>query len=90
MPKSLENEKNSNTQRIFVDACGLQCPMPLLKAKLALKDAAVGDVVEVKATDAAALDDVQAYVRLSEHELLFCEQQGDIYCYGIQKGKAKA
>lgn len=86
MSKSLKNIKNSNSQRIFVDACGLQCPMPLLKAKLALKSAQVGDVIEVHATDPAALTDVQAYVKLSDHELVFCHQDGELYCYGLQKG----
>jgi len=57
-----------------VDARGLACPMPLLKARLALNQLAAGQVLKVVATDAGAQRDIPAFARLSGHELLSAEQ----------------
>ncbi|WP_053980680.1 sulfurtransferase TusA family protein [Marinagarivorans algicola] len=74
-----------------VDAKGLSCPMPLLKAKLALNRCAVGDTVCVQATDGGSVRDFRAFTELSSHILLrFSECTDDngqlYYEYILQKG----
>jgi tRNA 2-thiouridine synthesizing protein A len=68
-----------------LDARGLRCPLPLLKAKLALRDMAVGQVLRVLATDAGSVRDFQAYAQLSGQELLGWAEMDAIYCYLFKK-----
>lgn len=53
-----------------VDARGMRCPMPLLKAKQALNRVPAGGLVQVLATDAGAARDFPAFTALSGHTLL--------------------
>ncbi len=48
---------------IAIDACGLQCPGPIMKLAQAVKDAEVGDRLEIKTTDPAFGADVEAWSR---------------------------
>lgn len=68
-----------------LDARGLSCPMPLLKAKQALNRMAVGEVLEVLATDAGSQRDFAAFARQSGHLLLLSEVQGNEFRYLIEK-----
>lgn len=62
---------------IEVDARGLSCPMPLLKARKALATAATGQRIVVLATDRGAESDFRAYCERAGHELARLEWQGD-------------
>jgi tRNA 2-thiouridine synthesizing protein A len=53
-----------------LDARGLNCPLPILKAKKALADMSSGEVLRVIATDAGAIRDFQAFARQTGNELL--------------------
>lgn len=59
-----------------VDARGTRCPVPLLRAKQALKSLEAGDYLEVLATDPSAKADFDAMLRHLPHELVHY-QQGD-------------
>lgn len=61
----------------LLDARDLICPMPVLKARKALKDLAPGDVLEVRATDPAARKDFQAFCEATGHDLLSVDDGGD-------------
>ena len=52
-----------------VDAKGLNCPMPVLRAKKALKNLSAGDTLEVLATDPGAVADFEAFSRATGNEL---------------------
>lgn len=52
-----------------VDAKGLNCPMPVLHAKKALKKLSSGDTLEVLATDPGAVGDFEAFSRATGNEL---------------------
>lgn len=68
-----------------VNAVGLSCPMPLLKAKQALHSLAAGEKLRVLASDGGSVRDFHAFAKLSGHSIVaFCEQQGEYY-YVIQK-----
>ena len=56
-----------------VDARGLNCPLPILKAKKALADMQSGQTLRVVATDAGSMRDFQAFAKQTGNELL--EQQ---------------
>lgn len=68
-----------------VDASGLKCPMPLLKAKQGLKDLSSGECLEVIATDPGSVRDFKVFADLSGNELLLSEQEGDRFRYILKK-----
>lgn len=53
-----------------LDARGLNCPLPILRAKKALADMTRGQVLKVIATDAGSVRDFQAFARQTGNELL--------------------
>jgi len=53
-----------------LDARGLNCPLPILKAKKALAGMASGEVLKVVATDPGSVRDFQAFARQTGNELL--------------------
>jgi len=59
----------------MLDATGLSCPLPVLKARKALRDMAPGQTLELLATDPGALDDVPAFCESAGHELLEADRQ---------------
>lgn len=68
-----------------LDASGLNCPLPLLKAKLELNRLASGAVLKVTATDAGSQRDFRAFARLAGHELVREEEGGGVYRYWLKK-----
>ena len=68
-----------------VDARGLRCPMPLLKAKRALNALAPGQVLAVLATDSGSLRDFAVFCEQSGHELLLSEEQDGVYRFLLRK-----
>ena len=68
-----------------LDACGLSCPLPLLKAKLALNNLASGELLKVMATDAGSQRDFRAFARLAGHVLEHETVQAGVYCYWLRK-----
>lgn len=68
-----------------VDASGLNCPMPLLKAKLELNRLTAGDVLKVIATDPGSQRDFRSFASLSGHSLVREEVEGDVFRYWLRK-----
>jgi len=68
-----------------LDAKGLNCPLPILKAKKALKDVPAGETLEVLATDPGSVADFQAFCRATGNELLESTQEGDVYRFVIKR-----
>jgi len=58
-----------------LDTRGLNCPLPILKAKKALADMLSGEVLKVTATDPGSVRDFQAFARQTGNELV--EQTSD-------------
>lgn len=69
-----------------VDARGLSCPLPLLKAKQGLNNLLPGERLQVLATDAASVKDFHAFAELSCHHLEDFKKDNDIYYYLFVKG----
>lgn len=70
---------------IELDVTGLNCPMPLLKAKKALNDMQAQQQLRVQATDPGSVRDFEVFAQQSGHHLLKSSQQGDVYYYVLQK-----
>lgn len=68
-----------------LDATGLRCPLPLLKAKQALRPLAVGEMLRVLATDAGSVRDFKAFAHISGHELVGFSERDAIFCYLLKK-----
>lgn len=70
---------------VTVDARGLACPMPLLKAKQALNAVKTEEVIELLADDPASMNDMKRFAELSVHRLLLAEPEAEFYRYHLQK-----
>ena len=58
-----------------IDTRGLNCPLPILKAKKALADMHSGQTLKVVATDAGSVRDFQAFAKQTGNQLLLQESQ---------------
>ncbi len=68
-----------------LDAKGLNCPLPILKAKKALKGVPEGEILEVQSTDPGSVADFQAFCRQTGNELTESSTEGDVYKFMIKK-----
>jgi len=68
-----------------LDATGLKCPMPVLRAKRAMRPLASGQVLRLLADDRAAAKDVPAFCEATGDELLSAEEDGEILVFRIRK-----
>lgn len=71
---------------IEIDLSGLQCPMPLLKAKLALNNMESEQILKVVATDPGSEKDFHTFVGQSNHQILDFQKNDNAYFYWIKKG----
>ncbi len=67
-----------------LDAQGLNCPLPILKAKKALKTVPEGGTLEVLATDPGSVADFQAFCRTTGHELVEQSTEDKLYRFLIR------
>ena len=68
-----------------LDAKGLNCPLPILKAKKALATLPAGGTLEVLATDPGAVKDFAAFCRTTGHELVEQSQEGNVYRFVLRR-----
>lgn len=68
----------------ILDTKGLNCPLPILKAKKALADVPTGETLEIHATDPGAVADFEAFCRSTGNELVESSQDGDVYKFIIK------
>ena len=68
-----------------VDARGLNCPLPILKAKKALAEMASGEVLRVGATDTGSVRDFQAFARQTGNALLEQSESNREYTFFLRR-----
>ncbi len=68
----------------LLDAKGLNCPLPILKAKKALKDVPTGEVLQVLSTDPGSMADFEAFCRTTGNELVESKTEGGVYTFLIR------
>ncbi|MBX9817685.1 MULTISPECIES: sulfurtransferase TusA family protein [unclassified Rhodoferax] len=68
-----------------VDTRGLNCPLPILKAKKALAELVSGQTLKVVATDPGSIRDFQAFAKQTGNELLEQETVGAEYIHVLRR-----
>ncbi len=84
----LSQAQDAGAQAVQLDVRGLNCPMPLLKAKQALNKLEAGAQLQVRATDPGSVRDFEVFAKQSGHLLLSSAvESGDpeVFVYLLQK-----
>lgn len=68
-----------------IDTKGLRCPLPVLKAKKAIRALASGDHICIIATDPASTRDFPAYCKNAGHELVKMSEEDGVFSFLIRK-----
>ena len=68
-----------------IDTRGLNCPLPILRAKKALSDMASGQLLKVVATDNGSLRDFQAFAKQTGNELVEQQTVGEEYIHVLRR-----
>jgi len=69
----------------FLDASGLRCPLPVLRARKAMKSLAPGGVLEVAATDPSAVADFQSFCETTGDQLVSWNESDGRFTFLIRK-----
>ena len=85
---STDNSTLKNS--IKVDACGIQCPGPILKMKQAMDNLQTGQILEIKATDAGFPRDAEAWCRTTGNQFISKRSEGGIHIIEIEKSSSCA
>lgn len=88
MQNSFQNNDNifKNTDIFKIDACGMQCPGPILKISEKLKELNKGDIIEISTTDAGFMSDIKSWCESTHNTLLGLIKENKIIKAQIQKG----
>ncbi|HZN46885.1 MAG TPA: sulfurtransferase TusA family protein [Ramlibacter sp.] len=68
-----------------IDTRGLNCPLPILKAKKALTDMQTGQLLKVVSTDGGSLRDFQAFAKQTGNELVEQQTVGDEFIHVLRR-----
>lgn len=71
----------------FVDAKGLACPMPVVKAKKAIEALKPGEIMLLETTDRGSLKDFQGWVNRTHHELMKVEEKETSIRFWVKRGE---
>lgn len=81
---------NLTNHVVKVDACGLQCPGPILKMKKSMENLAEGERIEMQATDAGFPRDAEAWCRTTGNQFISQHSEGGKFNVIIEKGGKKS
>ena len=70
---------------VTLDATGLKCPLPVLKARKAIRQIPAGGTLEVRATDPGAVADFEAFCETAALDLLTVNEAGGVFQFLIRK-----
>ncbi len=69
----------------LLDTKGLRCPLPVLRARRAMKDMGAGEVIEIHATDPGSVQDFQSFCKTTGHELVNAAEMDGVFIFEIRK-----
>ncbi len=69
----------------ILDVKGLNCPLPVLRARKALKGVPAGGTLEILATDPGAVKDFEAFCRATGNELVASTSAGGVFTFVIRR-----
>ncbi len=90
MPTHEKRVTAPDSKKIKLDACGLQCPGPIMKLAQAVKAANEGDVIEIDTTDPAFASDIEAWCRRTGNVFLGLESNAGVSTAQIRKAALAA
>ena len=82
----METETGAKTVQML-DCQGLLCPVPIIRLSKAIKTVAVGEAIEMLATDPGSVPDMEAYQKQTGHKILNSDKQGAVYRFVVQRSK---
>ncbi len=68
-----------------LDASGLNCPLPILRAKKAISGLSAGQVLRIVATDPGSVKDFEAFCKQTGNELMESGEEGGKFVFMIKK-----
>jgi len=78
-------ERIMSTDQIELDATGLNCPLPILRAKKSIAGLTSGQVLHVTATDPGAVKDFEAFCKQTGNELISSGEENGNFVFEIKK-----
>ncbi len=82
-------KSNDLSSAINLDACGLQCPGPIMKVNQKIKELNEGDIIKVSATDSGFPVDAEAWCKKTGNRFIKKDKEGKTYVTYIQKGASQ-
>jgi len=76
-----------NTPNGLLDAQGLKCPLPVLRARKSIRSIEIGAMLTVLATDPAAPDDFKAFCDQAGHELISSKDVDGVITITLRRGR---
>jgi tRNA 2-thiouridine synthesizing protein A len=70
---------------LVLDARGLNCPLPILRARQSIQKLNSGQVLHIVATDPGSVKDFEAFCKQTGNELLATNQEAGEYSFDIRK-----
>lgn len=83
---SISNAEPTMAKIVTLDACGLSCPGPLMKVRDSINEISVGDMLQVKASDPGFYEDIKAWCKRTNNELVEISREKGISNAVIKKG----
>lgn len=71
---------------LVVDAKGLACPMPIVRAKKGIDTLQKGQIMELLTTDKGSMKDFQAWVKQTNNELMEMKEEQGVFIFVVKKG----
>ncbi|MDL2214690.1 DsrE/DsrF/DrsH-like family protein, partial [Dysgonomonas sp. OttesenSCG-928-M03] len=84
-PTTINNEINKSVKTINIDACGLQCPGPIMQLKKNYDRISEGDRLEIKVTDQAFGEDLNGWTRMMGAKLVSIDNSGGVITAVVEK-----
>ncbi len=82
------SEPEQQVERLRIDACGLQCPGPIVKVFEMMQELKTGDILEVSATDPGFVSDIESWCDNTGNQLLEIKREGNVIQAVVRKGQA--
>ncbi|GBG08154.1 hypothetical protein PAT3040_02722 [Paenibacillus agaridevorans] len=70
---------------IVIDAKGLACPMPIVKAKKGIDSIQTGQTMELHTTDKGSMNDFKAWVNQTKNELVEAREENGVFKFIVKK-----
>jgi len=84
---SPDSNSSSIGAALLIDACGLQCPGPILKLNAAMNEIQEGETVQIKVTDQGFVTDIPSWCNRTGNSLLTLSNSDGVYTAFVKKGR---